>query len=55
MYIKEDHCPGEMFVQDLLAKAAQWLKVGDQLVIAGNINKDVRTCTLSQRLQEWEW
>jgi hypothetical protein len=48
----KDRCPREMFVQDLLAEAAQWLEAGDQLVIAGDMNEDVRTCSLSQQLQE---
>jgi hypothetical protein len=50
--VHEDRCPREMFVQDLAAVATQWLATGDQLVIKGNVNKDIRTCGLSSRLQD---
>jgi hypothetical protein len=50
--IREDRCPREMFVQDLLIEVATWLAAGDQLVIGGDINEDVRKCSLSRRLKD---
>jgi hypothetical protein len=50
--IQEDQCPREMFVRDLLAEVVKWLETGDQLVIGGDVNEDVRTCGLSQSLKE---
>jgi hypothetical protein len=50
--IKEDRCPREMFVQDLAVETAKWLEAGDQLVIGGNINKDVRKCGLTGKLND---
>ena len=40
-----------MFVHDLIGEAVKWLETGDQLVIGGDVNEDVRTCPLSQRLK----
>ena len=50
--VREDRCPREIFVQDLAAEATKWLATGDQLVIGGDINEDVRTCGLSTRLHD---
>ena len=50
--IKEDRCPREMLVQDLLTEVAIWLATGDQLIIGGDINEDVRTCLLSRHLKD---
>jgi hypothetical protein len=50
--IKEDRCPREMFIHDLLSEVATWLETGDQLVVGGDINDDVRSCLCSQRLTD---
>jgi hypothetical protein len=41
-----------MFVHNLVGEVAKWLEQGDQLVVGGDINDDVRSCLCSQRLQE---
>jgi hypothetical protein len=48
--IQEDRCPREMFVHNLAAETKTWLEAGDQLVIGGDINKDVMTCGLTGKL-----
>jgi hypothetical protein len=50
--IKEDWCLREMFVNDLMSEVATWLEQGDQLVVGGDINEDVKSCLCSRRLQD---
>jgi hypothetical protein len=50
--VRQDRCPREMFGQDLLNEMATWLAAGDQLVIGGDINEDVRTCLLTRKLKD---
>ena len=38
----DDRCPREIFIDDLVLEAKQWLEAGDQLVIALDVNDDVR-------------
>jgi hypothetical protein len=39
-----------MFVNDLATETGKWLNEGDQLVIGGDINEDVKTCGLTDKL-----
>ena len=49
--IQDDRCPRDAFVDDLCKEVAEWLELGDQLVIGIDANEDVRSGVLTTKLE----
>jgi len=42
----DDRCPRQAFLEDLSAEIQTWLDLGDQLMIALDLNEDIRSSTI---------